>query len=299
MKAIILIVCSFFVLSQVAFADTATSLLIHSNTFSGDTSFEDSSINHHNITVHGDVFHTSNTFVFGGSSLVFAGEDWLSLAYDDAFNFGTDDFTIDFWVNLAVPLEDSFPVRIIGFGSQSSGEYFSVGIGRKTGGLVDKEGGLVLSSNFGSWSNYGSSEMGVIPVNNWVHFALVRKSSVLYFFKNGQLYGTEACNQNLVFTDGITIGKGNQIDGDQGYLDGYIDELRVLRGVAQWTESFEVPTSAYSYECIDGGDFNGDGVVDINDLLAKQADVTEKIKVIQDDFNFWINNCWSGSNLCQ
>ena len=103
MKRLILgvaIISLLFVVSTVHanYADDQFSkLMIHSNTFNGDTIFTDSSSYPHTITAHGDVHHSSSQAKFGGTSIHFDGSgDYLGVPDHPNWNFGTQDFTVDF-----------------------------------------------------------------------------------------------------------------------------------------------------------------------------------------------------------
>ncbi|MAF24696.1 hypothetical protein CL634_03865, partial [bacterium] len=77
-----------------------TVLLIQSNDLNNSASFIDSSQSAHLITSTGDIHHEADEFKFGISSIHLDGDgDYLSGAADNDWDFETNDFTIEFWMN--------------------------------------------------------------------------------------------------------------------------------------------------------------------------------------------------------
>jgi len=77
--------------------DSYAKLLLH---FDGDgKSFVDSSQYNKSITVYGDTNQTSTQSKFAKSAYFDADGDYLEIPYSDDLKFGTENFTIDFWVN--------------------------------------------------------------------------------------------------------------------------------------------------------------------------------------------------------
>jgi hypothetical protein len=74
------------------------SLMLHFDGANGSTTFVDSSPNNFTVTRAGDAVISTAQSRFGGSSVVFDGDsDYLSAGFNDAFAFGTSDFTIEVW----------------------------------------------------------------------------------------------------------------------------------------------------------------------------------------------------------
>jgi Neuraminidase (sialidase) len=70
-------------------------------------------------------------------------------------------------------------------------------------------------------------------------------SSNLYAFVNGtQIGATLTSSQNIHGgTGGVYVAYAN---GSGDYLPGWIDELRISKGIARWTSNFTVPSAEYS-----------------------------------------------------
>lgn len=105
---------------------------------------------------------------------------------------------------------------------------------------------------------------GVVPVGQWTHIAVSRQGTTWRFFVNGTLVYTVS-NSTLTTVNDGAYSQANQIHTadefrigfyptEQGFaqpFDGYIDELRVTKGVARYTDSFAKPTSEYSDGMLD------------------------------------------------
>ena len=110
-------------------------------------------------------------------------------------------------------------------------------------GTTGTDNRISFSVGNGSWLFQTTSTL-TFTRNSWHHFAVCRSGSNFYVFCDGILYcsGNSSSNiTNQTFCLGFDL--GNPIAG--GYLNGYIDELRVSN-VARYTSSFTPPTSAFT-----------------------------------------------------
>jgi hypothetical protein len=109
------------------------------------------------------------------------------------------------------------------------------------------------------WSTNGTSLSGSAPLlfpwspstGTWYHVALVRGGNQMRAFVNGSQIGT-----TQTFSDTIANATSNLTVGAYGtpgtYLNGWLDEVRVSKGVARWTSTFTPPTGPYSTGTSDG-----------------------------------------------
>jgi hypothetical protein len=86
----------------------------------------------------------------------------------------------------------------------------------------------------------------VVSTSTWTHVAWVRSSGTLVIYVNGVSGGSVSNSTNISDT-GLTIGTPNDWrDTSASYhYNGYIDDLRVTRGVARYTANFTPPTEAF------------------------------------------------------
>jgi hypothetical protein len=88
---------------------------------------------------------------------------------------------------------------------------------------------------------YETTDIVSLNTNNFFHIAFVRNGTGFYIFVNGiskQL--TAVVNIGMSSLDNINstfnIGQVNSI----GWLNGWIDGVRISKGIARWTDDFNV-----------------------------------------------------------
>ena len=214
---------------------------IKSNTTDGSTVFVDKSEAGHIISANGDVQHD---FPFGlDSAILFDGTgDYLSLADSDDWDFGTEDFTIDLWVYFT-----STP-------AESDGLFTTYNLSNSIGYLIDIHSGTL------HWYDPAMLwlDTGIVPtVRHWMHVAAVRNGNILTLYVDGEAAASADCT-------GININSGNNglmigrthTTLDTYYFDGYMDEFRISKGKARWTDNFIPPNNP---GCPPDSDTDGDG----------------------------------------
>ena len=178
------------------------------------------------ITVHGNAKLATAVKKFGTASLALDGTgDYISLASQPDFAFGTGNFTVEGWfyrTNAAIAtLIDFRPIS--GTTPNQQLNLSSTGVLRYAVNSV-----TVIT---------GSS----LTLNTWVHVAISRDGSSTKLFVNGTQSGsTYTDTNNYSVNYSLTIGATNL--GVTGYA-GYIDDIRVSKGVARYTTTFAVPTT--------------------------------------------------------
>ena len=179
------------------------------------TTFTDSSSSGHAITANGDVSHTSAEKKVGRTSIKFDDGtfDYLSIPDSEDFNL-SGDFTIEFWFNL-----------------NSIGTYFNFLSGQSNHNDV-----IALSSgDFDirlSNTAYTFSPSSTIATGTWYHFSLVRDSSNnLKAYIDGSLIGTES-GVSDAFDPHTGIFISRYYGSDQYLIDGYLDDIRIVKGTA-------------------------------------------------------------------
>lgn len=173
---------------------------------------------------------------FGGASGYFDGAgDYLSVPNSTDFDFGSGDFTVEFW--LFTP---------ISWSSQASS---SAICGKKqndasNGWVIYRDGTQPTKLNF-RFSQQNNLFSASVPTQNvWEHWAVTRSSGTLRVFKDGVL---DASTTNTsAISDGSAAFKVGLADTWAGsYLNAYIDDLRITKGVARYTANFTPPTAAF------------------------------------------------------
>ena len=99
---------------------------------------------------------------------------------------------------------------------------------------------LVFQTNSIKW--FGSDGNGIITeaaiLNQWVHYAICRNGSTITMYRNGTSIGTQTTKQDYTSTNPLFIGYIN----NYGDYNGYISNLRIIKGTALYTSNFTPPT---------------------------------------------------------
>ncbi|MDD5060968.1 MAG: LamG domain-containing protein [Candidatus Marinimicrobia bacterium] len=226
-------------------ADSYTKLLLHMNHRDGSTTFTDSETTPKTVTANGNAQidtaqykFTEQKFSQGG---FFDGNgDYLSLADSDDWNFGSGDFTIDAWVKVDNYLANTPSGNPYVIYSQhvDASNFIRFSASGGAGGQLE-----VLIKSTGQTTISFSSSVA-IGTGAWHHAALVRSGNTVYLFIDGVQRGTADAT-------GVTIANfaANAEIGAQSpytyYMAGWLDEVRVSKGIARWTSNFNVPPYSY------------------------------------------------------
>jgi hypothetical protein len=215
--------------------DSYTKLLLHCNGTNDSQTFIDESGK--TVTANGDVKISTTQKKFGNASAYFdGGSDYLSLASNVDFAYGTGAFTVDFWFRLAST--GRLHVLYSHGGSNTAspnGGVFTVGADNKI-----------------HWFCYGYLINGTLTVtgDEWHHMAIIGNggsngSRTVKMYLDGVLDGSVTSNYNFIET-AIVFG------ANQSYypecIDGWLDEIRVSKGIQRWTSNFTPPTKAYGLQ---------------------------------------------------
>ncbi|MDD5005589.1 MAG: SpvB/TcaC N-terminal domain-containing protein [Candidatus Omnitrophica bacterium] len=223
--------------------DSYTKLLLHNDGQDGSTNFTDSSLSNYNITANGSAQIDTAQSKFGGGSVLLGGNgDYLSTSDSDDWHFGTGDFTIDFWVRF----NDYQPFQTFVSQYVDANNYWYIMKEARVGGnklwIKFRSGGV----NKGWY--YMTTAWSGIANDTWYHLAFVRNGASALIFINGV---SQALSEHDTFgandvgdTDSsLYIGQ----DGNStNYVNGWVDELRISKGIARWTSDFTPPENSYA-----------------------------------------------------
>lgn len=191
-----------------------------------NSAFIDRSTNAHTVTPTGTPVQTAFHPYLDNWSVEFDGSaDYLGLADNTDFEFDAD-FTIELWVYRTSATAGVYQAIVGGNGSGQNG--WNIYLNQSTGQLL------------WFYSNFPSQTVTNVEFNKWTHIAVSRSGSNLYIFKNGVLTSTIAgYTANLVNASGIRVGYDF---GANGYWQGKISNLRIVKGTALYTSNFTSPT---------------------------------------------------------
>jgi hypothetical protein len=212
------------------------SLLLRGNETPGPLLILDESPTPKAITAFGDAGISTTVFKYGDSSLAFDGTgDYLTAP---SLALGSGAFTIEFWLyaNAIGTFRGLFGI------AASSG--FSIRIFLLANGTLYNE--------FGGGPSITNPT--VLVAGQWYHVAFVRSGNVHYLFVDGTSPNTSTNSGTYPST---TTYIGNTWRGSLGTpLDGYIDDLRVTKGIARYQSAFTPPTAELPANITDDTDYN-------------------------------------------
>lgn len=201
------------------------SLLLNFDGSNNSTTFTDSSVNNHSVSIAtGSPVISTTQSKFGGSSLYLNGSSSLYINSNTSFNLtGEIPYTIEFWMRM-----------------ESYANYYTTILTRRSGinwqyiiGFSDPANRkLYFSAISGTQSQINTNEE--IPLQQWVYVAACVKDGQAYLFIDGELRASGTWNTQPDNSSNFYIGQ--QGSGGE-YFNGYIDSLRVTKGAALYTGS--------------------------------------------------------------
>jgi len=205
------------------------SLLLHMDGADGSTTFTDNSSIAHTVTPNGNAQIDTAQFKFGGASGIFDGTgDFLQISDHSSLDLGTGNFTIEGWVRPnATGIQG-----IIGKGDPTTTSGWALFFNSGPNLHVFQNGIYRCTSN----SNQSTG--------TWYHFAAVRNGTTWTLYIDGVAQTTTGTSSdNLDNAANLRI--GGQLTGVGGDFNGWLDDIRITKGVARYTSNFTPPTSAF------------------------------------------------------
>ncbi|MGI6125167.1 MAG: LamG domain-containing protein, partial [Acetivibrionales bacterium] len=250
-----------FVKTKLKLTDTDpyTVLLMHMDGSDNGTTFTDECGK--TVTAHGDVCTKTAEKKFGTASGYFDGtDDYLQLQHDD-FIFASGDITIDGWIHpTTINASEGNVIFNIINNSLNSNLFVSIYSDKKMRFCYRNDAGTDIF-NF-----YSTSE---ISLNTWTHFACCISGTKAYIFINGELESSVDFSRNGNFTAN-KVHIGMNVSPAPRCWQGYMDEIRLSKGVARWTSDFTPPTNQYvlnSRPVVHGLDVTFDGAPSATPIL--------------------------------
>ena len=159
--------------------------------------------------------------------------DYLTIADDDTLEFGSGDFTMEAWV-YPEAIDTSFSVIVNRWDSTSLKSYIFA---------------LTSSAVYFYYSTTGSNQTllqwsETVPLNEWTHLAIVRNGNNLNLYVNGTAHATTNSMSGVTLYGGTSATKIGILGDLNAGTDftGYIKDLRLIKGTAQYTSDFTAPT---------------------------------------------------------
>ena len=168
---------------------------------------------------------------YNNASIYFDGTgDYLTSPSSPNYQFGTGDFTVEFWIYFNAV--NNSTVKYI---------YDMRNSGATSASILAQE----VANSWTYWNGAGTQistgfTSSTFSATTWTHVAICRSSGVTKFFVNGTQTNSVADTSNYSNSTLVVGARYSYSDG----LNGYIDDLRITKGYARYTSNFTAPTSA-------------------------------------------------------
>ncbi len=189
-----------------------------------------------NLQTVGNAQVSTSVVKYGAGSMAFDGTgDYLTsnAATTNLYAFGTGDFTIEFWI-----YSNSFASSATVFDPRPNGD----------DGLTTPypQAYWDTSGRFGYYTTTATRILSSpLNTNTWYHIAISRSGANTRMFVNGVQAGSTYTDSN-----NYTCGVNRPLIGGSGFspgsfsFNGYIDDLRITKGIARYTANFTPPQVA-------------------------------------------------------
>lgn len=175
---------------------------------------------------------SNTTTVTAAGSLRFDGyTSFIKYPYTTAYTFGSVDFTVECWFNQTARTSPN--AGLMGLYKTFTGRAWII--------YITPDGTPTVSIT----NNTGLSG-GTVTLNTWNHVAFVRNGANSYLYVNGTQVSTAAIGTIAASVDPLIIGASNDSASPVWFFNGYITNVRVVKGTAVYTSNFTptVPLTA-------------------------------------------------------
>lgn len=200
--------------------DSHAKLLIQSNNANGSTVFTDLSAVGNTITGYGGLSHSTAAYKNGKSSIYFDGtDDYLSIPDSENWNFGSGDFSIEFFVRFSA---NNSNYTIISQKGNSG----------NIGWTVQYSGGnIALFRSYDGINQVSDLYYIFVPVvGQWYHILISRQDGLLRLYADG-IKRSEITDGNSFYNSASPLQIGTQ--NSVAFLNGYLDQIRISTGIAR------------------------------------------------------------------
>ena len=180
--------------------------------------------------------NTNNPLQPGYYSGYFNGStDYLSIAANSIYDFGSSNFTAECWI---YPIAfNAIGGSFIGVGHQSGSASWYLG-GDSTGAV-----GCAFWSSGTTVGGTMTSAAGVIAFNRWNHVAVTRNGNTWNIWSNGTSVAT-MINATAIGNEGRPFNIAYDYGSGAARLQNcYMSNVRIVKGVAVYTDAFTPPTA--------------------------------------------------------
>lgn len=224
------------------FADV--SLLCHFDQSNGATTLVDSSNNVQTVLCSSGSSASTSQFKFGTASLSVNGGNTAPSGPSSLYEFGAGAFTVEAWAYWDGTSATNFPGIVAFWPGFSGTEMWS---------LVWNRGSSPATLAF-NWSTDGTSFSNSVATagaytpaaNTWISYACDRSGNTFRLYVNGAVVATTTASDTIFGTPSLgTANIGNWGNSSSENWTGYIDEVRVTKGIARYAGAYTPATGPF------------------------------------------------------
>ncbi len=210
-------------------------LLLNMSGTNNSTNIVDSSPLNNPISATGTAVISTSQSRFGGSSLFVpeatTTKNAIYTPASSAFSFGTDNFTVEFWLR-----QNNTP--------QSGARVFQTTENNDVSSGVDiyypTNSNSLVAKVSDAASNSVVLSLGATDTSIWNHYALVRQNNTFTTYRNGIRVAAENRSLNLAPSSGNVVIGGNVSLGSNRSVNAYMDDIRITKA-SRYTGDFTPP----------------------------------------------------------
>jgi hypothetical protein len=204
------------------------------------------------LTTVGDAKVSTSVVKYGTGAMYFDGTgNYLTIPDSNNFAFGAENFTVEAWVYITANGIQSANMLLTQYAAMQPGNSaFQFGTSNTTGYPF----ATLVSGSTETSLTFNSA--GVV-YNSWSHLAYVRNGNSISCYINGVQNGASQTYSSSLNNSIYSVVIGNRASADLNF-NGYVDDLRITKGVARYTAAFTPPQRALP-------DISSSRYIDLND----------------------------------
>jgi hypothetical protein len=172
---------------------------------------------------------------FGGTGCYFDGlNSTITVKHSSCFTFGSSDFTLELWFNPSGVTGNQALITKV------NNIAFSPFLIRLESAFLKFYSSSDLAT---TWDIANALVIGTVATSNWYHVAVTREGSSFKTFLNGVAGAGTSSAASLKDTVGYSLSVGGDKYASTHWFKGYIDDFRITKGIARYTEDFTPPTA--------------------------------------------------------
>lgn len=168
-------------------------------------------------------------------SQVDTSENYLSIPNHTGFDLTSGDFTIEAWIYMPVSISDAI-LCTNQHPTENKGWTFKVLGSRK------------LAFQMFGVANFTFTSTRKIRSSRWTHVAVTRSANTVRLFVDGVESSNNTVSSGIPSPEDLRIGLNNE---QKFAFVGYMDDLRITKGVARYTQSYTLPINADGFDSSD------------------------------------------------